>query len=554
MVSNVAAYSSLVGVALGLIAHHGFFIHGEWHVQAPEIFVSHIFIPLFFAAGTVLSRYGFESSILPGTVFSAGLLASICYLVTLSTSILVYRVFFHELTKQGFQGPFYLRTSKIWHVWKCRTSKNHLFLDKIHKQYGDFVRTGPQEITVFHPDVFLATDGPKTECGKSDWYDLLFPESSLLTTRNRAVHDERRKDWKTCFSPPALAEHFQKSIKHVSNLDKLLSASVTKQQPVAMRNLCYWLGFDMMGDFVMNSSFGMLETQEWHHMVVRLQKALGLLGPVSPAPWLIQLAFRVFPRVWRIKDWFEMTAWSHVQIDARLKAGWEKQPTPDLVHYLLETKVPEGHKRTQEDLLKMRGDSLNAIVAGSEPIPVVLLGLFAELAQKPEHIDLIYEELRDADITDTKVLNALPHMNAAIQEALRLYTVLPTAGPRKAGPNGVTVAGVFIPPNTTIINPRYSIHRREDCFERANEFIPERWTTRREMVRNMAAYSPWGTAHHSCIARVMAIDALRITCAWIIKKYRFRLAPGESGRRVLEDMIDQLAPNPGHLSLVFEFR
>jgi hypothetical protein len=33
----------------------------------------------------------------------------------------------------------------------------------------------------------------------------------------------------------------------------------------------------------------------------------------------------------------------------------------------------------------------------------------------------------------------------------------------------------------------------EDCFEQGTEFIPERWTTRREMVRNVAAYSPWGT-------------------------------------------------------------
>lgn len=61
-------------------------------------------------------------------------------------------------------------------------------------------------------------------------------------------------------------------------------------------------------------------------------------------------------------------------------------------------------------------------------------------------------------------------------------------------------------------------------------------------------------AHHSCIARVMAMDALRITAAWIIRKYRLRLAPGETGRRVLEDMRDQLAPNPGHLTLAFELR
>ena len=52
----------------------------------------------------------------------------------------------------------------------------------------------------------------------------------------------------------------------------------------------------------------------------------------------------------------------------------------------------------------------------------------------------------------------------------------------------------------------------------------------------------------------MAIDVLRITAAQLVKKYRFNLAPGETGHRVLEDMKDQLAPNPGHLALIFEKR
>lgn len=61
-------------------------------------------------------------------------------------------------------------------------------------------------------------------------------------------------------------------------------------------------------------------------------------------------------------------------------------------------------------------------------------------------------------------------------------------------------------------------------------------------------------AHHSCIARAMAFDVLRIITAKIIMKYKFRLAPGETGLRVLEDMKDQLALNPGHLMMVFEKR
>ncbi|KAI1819124.1 cytochrome P450 [Xylaria intraflava] len=535
-----------IGTALGVLAHRGLFINGEWHVRAPEILISHSLLFGSLSVGAV-AYHGSDV----GRFCITALVGSTCYLVSLITSILVYRIWFHPLTRAGFKGPLYMRTSKIWHVWQCRGSKNHLLMGRLNEQYGDFIRTGPSEITIFHPDVFQATDGPKTECVKSEWYDLLWPESSLLTTRDRTVHDERRRDWKSCFSPQALAFHFEKTLKHVTILDKLIASKIAAGEPCEMRDLFYWLGFDVMGDFVFNKSFDMLSSGKWHHMVINLQRALALLGPVSPAPWLIQIAFRVTPRIYQIGDWFKMTAWTHVQIGERLDAGFEKQPTPDLVHYLLEK---SDEPRNAESILKMRGDSLNAIVAGSEPIPVVLIGLFAELARKPEHIEEVFEEMKGLDINDTKTLSTLPHLNAVIQEALRLYPVLPTAGSRKVGKNGVTIGGVYIPPYTTIINPRFSIHRREDCFEQAEEFIPERWTTRREMVRNVAAYSPWGTAHHSCIARAFAIDVMRITTARLIQRYRFHLAPGETGKRVLEDMKDQLAPNPGHLTLTCELR
>ncbi|KAI0896941.1 cytochrome P450 [Annulohypoxylon nitens] len=539
-------FSLIAGVAIGLLLHHSLFIHGEWHIYAPELLLFHAIPISILSLGAVL----YHSSIV-GTLCIAGLITSTSYLLALFTSILIYRIWFHPLTRAGFKGPFYMRTSKIWHVWDCRTSRNHLKLSSLYEQYGDFVRTGPSEITTFNPDVFNVTDGPKTECGKAEWYDLLWPESSLLTTRDRHLHDERRRDWKRCFSPQALLHHSSKTLKHVEILTKTIETNARAGKPCNMRDLFYWLGFDIMGDFILNRSFDMLTNQDWHYMVVRLQRALSLLGPASPAPWLIQLAFRVAPRILHIGDWFEMTAWTHKQIGIRLEDGFNKQPSPDLVHYLLEQ---SDEPRSPESILRMRGDSLNAIVAGSEPIPVVLLGLFSELARKPDHIEAVYSEVANADIADTKFLGGLPHLNAVIQEALRLYPVLPTAGPRKVGKNGVVIAGVFIPPFTTIISPRFPIQRREDCFECANEFIPERWTTRREMVRNVAAYNPWGTAHHSCIARAMAIDVLRITTARLIMKYRFRLAPGETGRRVLDDMKDQLAPNPGNLTLLFELR
>lgn len=148
---------------------------------------------------------------------------------------------------------------------------------------------------------------------------------------------------------------------HVEMLTKAIEADINDGRDSEMRNLCFWLGFDVMGDFVFGKSFDMLSNKEWHHMIVHLQRALSLLGFVNPAPWLIQIAFRAAPRIYQIGDWFRMAEWTHEQISIRLKAGFnEKQNHPDLVNYLLE----QGGPQTTERILRMRGDSLNAIVAG----------------------------------------------------------------------------------------------------------------------------------------------------------------------------------------------
>jgi hypothetical protein len=83
--------------------------------------------------------------------------------------------------------------------------------------------------------------------------------------------------------------------------------------------LFYWLGFDRMGDFIFSQTFNMLSRQEWHYIIVLMQRALSLLGPLSPVPWFIHIAFKLFPRVWILKDWFRMVAWCEEQMLKRLQ-------------------------------------------------------------------------------------------------------------------------------------------------------------------------------------------------------------------------------------------
>lgn len=64
---NINLIASVIGIGLGLFAHLGFFIHGEWLVYAPPIIIIHSFFYTILLIGTV--KYG--------ALWTGGLITSI---------------------------------------------------------------------------------------------------------------------------------------------------------------------------------------------------------------------------------------------------------------------------------------------------------------------------------------------------------------------------------------------------------------------------------------------------------------------------------------------
>lgn len=198
-IMSLEDYSTLLllaaGALSGLVIHHGLFIHGEWHIQAPNIVRCYGSVFLFALAGGLY----YQASPLH-VWFDGLLLAFLAHVVSLLSSIITYRVFFHRLTREDFPGPLPARITKLWHVWQARGSKNFLVLDRLNAKYGDFVRTGPSEVTVFVPEAFSIIDSRHSICTKAEWYDLLHPEKALVATRDKTAHNDRRKDWLYAFT------------------------------------------------------------------------------------------------------------------------------------------------------------------------------------------------------------------------------------------------------------------------------------------------------------------------------------------------------------------
>ena len=125
----------LVAGAAGVLCHHFVFIHGEWHIHATNLLQLCV---TSFVAVAVLKTVHQGLPLASALVASGGIFSM--YLSSLSASIIIYRAIFHRL--RHFPGPALAKVSKLWHVAHCLDSKNHLLLDRLHREYGDFVRTG----------------------------------------------------------------------------------------------------------------------------------------------------------------------------------------------------------------------------------------------------------------------------------------------------------------------------------------------------------------------------------------------------------------------------
>ncbi|PYI25535.1 cytochrome P450 [Aspergillus indologenus CBS 114.80] len=332
----------ILGALSGLLLHHGFFIKGEWHLLAPTVAVAHLC-----AFGGIACFSWMLAE--PSHNFAIAFLLITSYFATLTSSIITYWVSFHRLRK--FPGPRLAQVSKLWHVWKARHSRNYSVLQNLHSRYGDFVHTGPSEVTVFHPDVFMAIDGPRSSCIKAEWYDLLHPQMALVTARDKGTHANRRRQWNQGFSAKALEQYEAKFRVHIEHLEVCVA-----------------------GD------------------------AQGGKLPQDP------------------------------------------RRVPDVAHYLMEDARASANHSSW-----LTGDSILAVVAGSEPTVVVLVGIFRELGRNPTHAARIYQETRGVDLSDPRaLLRDCRYLEAVITEALRLYPVLPTGGLRKTAAEGLAIGGVYI--------------------------------------------------------------------------------------------------------------
>ncbi|RYP33768.1 hypothetical protein DL767_004635 [Monosporascus sp. MG133] len=537
----------------GIVLHLAVFRRGEWDLQAAKIAASAV---LTYAAATAsLVLYGFPAAddAVPSLRAASGAAGAlfISGLVGIYGSMLVYRVLFHRLRR--FPGPFAARLSNFYQAslyW--RTYRLDLEVQKLHQIYGDIVRIGPNELSINDPKALHAIHSSSSPCTKGPWYNVLHPCIALNVIRKHEYHAQRRKAWDRAFSAKALRGYQP----HVAYYTDLLLKQIQSRagQPVNVADWFSFYAFDIMGSLSYSESFGMLRRGEKHPFMTTLHGSMKTIGLFSHLDWLLPIA-----KVTPILNREDKAFWRFLkdQTEKRIKV---KPETPDVFSFLLDDYNARPN-RTQQDRLNLYGDAYLITVAGSDTTSAALTFLLFELCLHPDalrklrdEVDSFYRE-RGA-LTDYDDLHKLKYLQACINETMRLHPAVPRGLQRMTPPEGLQVGDYFIPGNAIVQVPTHTMFTDERCFPRPEEFIPERWATRRdELVRDASVFVPFSIGVFNCVGKQLGLMEVRYVASQIVRRFEFALA---AGPQVVDAFragtIEAFTAVPGPLEVVFKVR
>ncbi|KAL1981812.1 hypothetical protein VTN96DRAFT_2108 [Rasamsonia emersonii] len=495
-----------------VLLHHVFFKRVE--VDRRPVSLAAIFVAAYFATAAALWRVRDDDEGLVCVLACAGLIWS-CFVVSLWTSMLVYRAFFHPLHK--FPGPFGAKLSKLWTLRKVVQSKLRWYqvLDELHEKYGDYVRTGPRELVIFDSAAITPILGFASVTKKGPFYDSM--ETSVNTTRDREFHRKRRKIWDNAFKQ-SLADYGPRIEGFTDDLLVRIGKNLGK--PIVVNEICIHYSYDVMSALAFGNPMGFIKgdsNEIANSILSNIQRGVDAIGLLLHVPWLMT-TLTTFS--WAIGP---MRQWNLYSQELVMLRKAMKNPKPDLFGHLLANTEDTAAGRTL-----LNSEARLIVGAGSDTTATALTFLFIHLALYPEWLQRLREEIDPLLATSSSFdcTRSYPVLDALINECMRLHPSVFFGSQRETPPEGMTIGEVYIPGNTIVSIPSYQIGRDERNFVRAKEFLPERWLSKPELILNRHAHMPFLTGPYSCAGRNLAMMELRSVIARTVHAFDIAFPDG----------------------------
>ncbi|KAJ3555926.1 hypothetical protein NM688_g2310 [Phlebia brevispora] len=475
------------------------------------------------------------------------------FFTTLGTSILVYRLSpLHPLAR--YPGPTICKVSAIWMARITTTGKRHIYLQRLHDQYGDVVRIAPNEISIRDIDVVQPLFGPGglPKGPGLTGRNLHEPVMPLIAIWDPTTHAQRRKPWIRAFSTAALKEYQPIVIKRTAQLLRRL------HDQHGTTDLAQWISFfafDFMSDMAFGGGTEMMREGDKDGLWALVKNGMSIAVTYEHLPWLSYYT-KNFPTL--IRSLSRLRREAHERTMQRYNRGSRAK---DLFYYLSNEDQVEKESPSRPVVVS---DGILAMIAGSDTTAVTIANIFYLLLIHGDKYNLLREEVdryypRGEDPLDPKDYINMHYLGAVINETMRLFPAIPCGGQRAPprGTGGKMVGKYYVPEGTQVRAQLYSIQRDERNFSDPQTFWPERWLIADGLlpepagfVHNANALLAFSSGPANCVGKNLAMFEMRMVVTGIVHKFHLKFHEGWDRRLWLEDLKDVFVSRMGRLPVV----
>ncbi|MFB4316813.1 cytochrome P450 [Actinomadura sp. 21ATH] len=225
-----------------------------------------------------------------------------------------------------------------------------------------------------------------------------------------------------------------------------------------------------------------------------------------------------------------------------------REPKPpredrDLLDVLMSIKEEDGSPKFSAD--QVTGMFISMMFAGHHTTSGTAAWTLIELLRHRPVLDGVVAELDDLYADGSEVsfqaLRAIPRLESAIKEALRLHPPLILL--LRVAQSDQEVVGHHIPAGTMVGCSLAVSNRIPEDFPEPDAFRPERYIApREEDLLNRWTWVPFGAGRHRCVGANFAMIQLKAIFSVLLRDWEFELAqPPETYRNDHSKMVVQLA-------------
>ncbi|KMT06453.1 hypothetical protein BVRB_7g161220 [Beta vulgaris subsp. vulgaris] len=356
-------------------------------------------------------------------------------------------------------------------------------------------------------------------------------EGPLWTARRRAVVPSLHKKYLAVIVERVFCKCTERMVEK-------LKASAANGTAVNMEAVFSQLTLDVIGLSLFNYNFDALttDTPVIDAVYTALKEAEARSTDILPY-WKINALCKVIPRQIKAEKAVEIIRETVEQLIAKCKEIVEAEgemidneeyvndADPSILRFLLAS-------REEVSSIQLRDDLLSMLVAGHETTGSVLTWTVYLLSKNPSSLSKARDEVdsilqgRLPSYEDTKELK---YVTRCIAESMRLYPHPPVLL-RRAQIADTLPGDYKVNPGQDIMISVYNIHHSSQVWERAEEFIPERFDLESPVPNESNTdyrYIPFSGGPRKCVGDQFALLEAIVALAILLQNMDFELVPDQ---------------------------